>query len=403
MPVYTCKIVHSDGSLRSGRYTAGNSAELKRRLADQGLDATSITRQLDVRERLARLTARSITPTDIAVMCRQLSIMTQAGLSITQTMKALIADTCNLRLRHALERVHSDLRRGIRLSAAFGNQPTVFSQLFVGMVQAGEACGKLAETVNKLATLLEADAVSRRKFISAAVNPGVVFLLSLAIIVLVSVFITPRMMQLFKDMGIKDFPLITLAVASFSDFLITRWLAIVTGGMVIYSAFKAIVSTELGYIVVERLKLVIPVFGKLHQNFALAQFCRTLGAQLSSGVPVLTAFENVAGTVANCTISAAVMDARERIRQGASIADGLRFTRQFPIVVVNMVAVGEETAQMDVVLEKLADEYERRVETTRNTIAAITEPVLMIVTGLIVLVIVLALFVPLMPDCSCLR
>jgi type IV pilus assembly protein PilC len=334
-------------------------------------------------------------------MCRQFAVMTRAGLSITQTMNALIADTGNLRLRNALEDVYSDLRRGVRLSAAIGSQPSVFSPLFVGMIRAGEASGKLSEAAETLATMLENDASSREKLKSAAIPPTLVLLLSLTVIILISVFVTPKMMHLYRDMGIKDFPLITLAVGSVSDFLITRWPAILAGGMLAYSAFRAIVSTELGYIAVERLKLLIPIFGKLNLYCAYAQFSRTLGAQLSSGVPVLTALENVAGTITNCTISAAVLDARERIRQGETISDGLRYTRQFPSVVVNMIAVGEEAGQLDIILTKLADEYESRVDATRNAIIAITEPALMAVTGLIILVIVLGLFTPLAPDCSC--
>jgi len=216
----------------------------------------------------------------------------------------------------------------------------------------------------------------------------------LGIVVGLCTLIVPKFLQLFKDMGVKDFPPLTLGLMAFSNFLVHKTVFVVLIGIAIKFSINAFRKTKFGEHAYDRLMLKVPVFGKLTHKVALARFSRTLGTLLVSGVPILQALETVSGTVANVIMSDAIMEARAKIREGERIGEPLVKSGLFPPMVVQMISIGEESGALDSMLAKIADFYEDEVDAAVASLAAAIEPVLIIFLGVAVLLIVLGMFMP---------
>ena len=275
--------------------------------------------------------------------------------------------------------------------------PKVFSNLFIGLVRAGEVGGVLEETLQRLSTFLEKDVEMKRKIKSAMTYPTIVMIAALIIVLGLCRFIVPTFLGLFENMlphGRADFPALTLGLVAFSDFLIYKSWAVVLIIVAFNISFTAFVKTNFGQHAWDRFKLKVPVFGKLNHKVALARFARTLGTLLTSGVPILQALETVAGTVSNVVISDAIMEARARIREGDRIGDPLIKSKLFPPMVVQMISIGEESGSLDAMLSKIADFYEDEVDAALAALAVAIEPILICFLGTAVLLIVLGMFMP---------
>jgi type IV pilus assembly protein PilC len=275
--------------------------------------------------------------------------------------------------------------------------PRVFSNLAVGLVRAGEVGGVLDETLDRLAGFLEADMELRRKVKSAMTYPVIVVIMAGGIVVFLSTFILPKFIALFKELGLSEdeFPLLTRMLMKFSNFVIHYWWACIIIVAAVVIGFNRIRATKTGRRYMDIIKLRVPVFGSLTHKIAMARFSRTLSTLLSSGVPILQAMETTAGTVDNVLIQDAILAARASIREGDTIADPLAASRQFPPMVVQMITIGEETGQLDSMLEKVAEFYESEVDAALEGLTAAIEPVMIVGLGGIVLFILIALWMPL--------
>ncbi|MDI6829121.1 MAG: type II secretion system F family protein, partial [Armatimonadota bacterium] len=235
----------------------------------------------------------------------------------------------------------------------------------------------------------------RRKVKSAMTYPTIVVVVALIIVIGLVTFVLPKFMELFKDLNVKEMPVTTLMLMSFSKFLTTRWyimLGCVAGFIV---AFRMFVKTRVGRRIYDRIKLRAPVFGKLNHKICLSRFSRTLATLLISGVPILQAMETVAGTVANEIIGDAILEARSRIREGDRIGEPLQKSKLFPPMVVQMISIGEESGALDQMLGKIADFYENEVDAALQSLTASIEPVMIVFLGGAVGFIVISMFMPL--------
>jgi len=276
-----------------------------------------------------------------------------------------------------------------------GRHPGTFKPLFIGLIRAGEVGGVLEESLQRLSQFLEKDVELRRKVKSAMTYPTIVVVVALMIVIGLVTFILPKFISLFKELGVKDFPAMTLMLMNFSNFLTTYWYIAIGISVILIVAFKMFTRTKFGKRVYDRFKLKMPVFGSLNHKIALARFSRTLGTLLVSGVPILQALETVAGTVDNDIISDAVLDARARIREGDRIGDPLQKSKMFPPMVVQMISIGEESGALDQMLQKIADFYEQEVDSALQSLTAAIEPVMIVFLGGAVGFIVIAMFLPL--------
>jgi type IV pilus assembly protein PilC len=272
----------------------------------------------------------------------------------------------------------------------------VFSNLFIGLVRAGEVGGVLDETLDRLSQFLEADVKLRQKIKAAMTYPVLVMVVAFVIVTGLVVFIVPKFIEIFKDFKI-EMPVMTTILINISEFTTSKQGAIILlgGGIGSTIAWQKFKRTKFGKRMYDKYKMKIPIFGKLSHNIAVARFTRTLSTLLTSGVPILQAMETVAGAIDNETFTEVIMKARARVREGDPIGEPLEKSGLFPPMVIQMISIGEETGALDQMLAKVADFYESEVETQLQSLAAALEPLMIVVLGVIVGFIVIAMFMPL--------
>ncbi|MGQ9808602.1 MAG: type II secretion system F family protein [Armatimonadota bacterium] len=393
MPAFEYTVEDSSGARRKGTSEAENEDILRRRLTNQGL------RVLEVKQTKAKKKASTsnvkIKLNELSIFCRQFSTMIDAGVSLVRCLSVLQEQTVNPKFKRMIADIQSEVEAGQSLSRALAKYPNTFSNLFIGLVNAGEVGGVLEESLQRLSTFLEKDQELRRKVKSAMTYPVIVMIVAVSIVIGLVTFILPKFMDLFKDLGVTEFPLPTTILMGFSNFLTQKWYFAVLGLVIFIVAFRAFVKTDVGRRSYDRFKLKAPVFGKLNHKIALARFARTLGTLLASGVPILSAMETVAGTVSNEIISEAILNARARIREGDRIGDPLQKSKLFPPMVVQMITIGEESGALDPMLAKVADFYEAEVDAALDSLTSAIEPVLIVFLGFAVGFIVISIFLPL--------
>ncbi|KAA0225571.1 MAG: Type II secretion system protein F [Fimbriimonadales bacterium] len=396
MPVFSYTFRDASGAIQKGTAEADSEELLRKRFEEQGFSILEVE-MLRTRRTRARSTGK-VKLTNLSLFCRQFSTMVDAGVSLVRCLDVLGQQTSDAKLRRIIADIGERVEGGESLSRAMQRHPRTFSNLFIGLVRAGEVGGVLEESLQRLSHFLEKDVELRRKIKSAVTYPVLVIIFALAIVIALVVFVVPEFIKLFRDLGMKyeDFPTATKILIDTSNFITQRWWAILIGLVLFLLVWKAFVSTQFGRRVVDRIKLKIPVFGKLHHKICLARFSRTLGTLLTSGVPILQAMETVAGTVGNHIIADAVLESRARIREGDRIADPLEKSRQFPPMVTHMISVGEESGSLDYMLQKIADFYEGEIEATLASLTSALEPVLIVALGVIVGFIAIAVLGPML-------
>jgi type IV pilus assembly protein PilC len=398
MATYAYTVRDAAGTMRSGTSEAENPDVLARRLREQGFVISEI-KQARAKKAGGNFleNLQKIKLTELSIFCRQFSTMIDAGVSLVRCLDVLSQQQSNARFKRIILDVQREVEAGQTLSKSLAKYPGVFSNLFVGLVRAGEVGGVLEETLQRLSTFLEKDVEMKRKIKSAMTYPSIVMGAAVLIVVGLCRFIVPTFLGLFETMlphGRADFPALTLALVAISDFLTYKLWAVILIVAAFVAAFKAFVKTNFGMHLWDKFKLKVPVFGKLNHKVALARFSRTLGTLLTSGVPILQALETVAGTVSNVIISDAILEARARIREGDRIGDPLVKSKLFPPMVVQMISIGEESGSLDAMLGKIADFYEDEVDAALAALAVAIEPLLICFLGVAVLLIILGMFMP---------
>jgi type IV pilus assembly protein PilC len=396
------------GKVITGTTEAENEQILVRRLREKGywvqkVDPAraaarpeSATQEPSLLAMISRVSGR-----DLSIFCRQFATMIDAGVSLVRCLAVLEEQTTSARLRHIIREIQASVEAGETLSRALTRWPRIFGNLFVGLVRAGEVGGVLDETLNRLATFLEENERLRRKVKSAMTYPILVLVFATLVVVGLVTFIVPRFVEVFQDLGIDDdLPKPTQILVQVSNFITTKWWMVVLGALLLIVAVAQYTHTRMGKRHYDWFKLKIPIFGKLNHKIALARFSRTLSTLLVSGVPILQALETVAGSVDNDVISDAILSARAAIREGEQIGDPLQRSGMFPPMVVQMVAIGEETGSLDSMLAKIADFYESEVDATLASLTAAMEPLLIVMLGCVVGFIVIAMFMPLIKAIS---
>lgn len=398
MATYAYTVRDAGGAVRTGTSEAENAEILGRRLREQGFNVSEIKAVKAKRKVQGSFLSnlQRVKPAELAVYFRQFSTMVDAGVTLHRCLTVLAEQTQNTRLRRITIDMQHEVEAGQSLSRSLSKYPSVFSNLTIGLVRAGEVGGVLEETLQRLSTFIEKDVELRRKVKSAMTYPTIVLVIATLIVVGLCIFIVPKFMDLFKQMGIKDFPVITTWLMDFSNFLVNEWWAAILITVFCWIGFKLFGRTRTGTYIYDRIKLKIPVIGKLNHKVALARFSRTLGTLLVSGVPILQAMETVAGTVSNALMSDAIMEARARIREGDRIGEPLKKSGLFPPMVVHMISIGEESGALDQMLAKIADFYEDEVDAALATLAAAIEPTLIVVLGVVVCFIIIAIWMPLL-------
>lgn len=381
------------GKVVSGRLEGENREAVATKLRQMGY----IILDLD-EDRLAQLNkiqfGTTIKTKDVTIFARQFATMINAGLSLTKCLSILGAQSESKELREVISQLGRDVEAGQSLSEAMVKHPKVFPPIFSNMVRAGETGGVLDEVLLRVADLFEADAALKARIKSAMTYPVAMGGLVFIVLVAMMVFVVPTFQKMFSDMG-GELPLPTQILVAISEGArgLPGLIAVVAviGATIV---FKWWVGTESGRFIWDGIKLRMPVAGELNRKTALARFTRTFGTLVSAGVPILSALDIVADTAGNEVVSRAVKKVRSAIKEGETIAKPLGESSVFPSMVVQMIAVGEETGALDQMLNKIADFYDEEVRVAVDSLTSIIEPIMMASLGVIVGGIIVALYMP---------
>jgi type IV pilus assembly protein PilC len=388
---YAYKARDKGGNVLNGTIVADNEALVLARLREQGFVPLEVGKQ--GRGMNIELTKKKVKLKELAVFSRQFATMVNSGLPILRALSILAEQTENTELARVLGEVRTDVEQGSSLSGAMQKHPRVFNNLFVAMVKSGEMGGSLDNVLLRLADMIENEVKLRGKIKSAMTYPVAVVALVVLIMSAMLLFVVPQFQTIYASLG-GSLPLPTRVLLFASNVFKKFWYIALIGTFVFRFFFRRWKKTPPGRAMVDRAKLRVPVFGVLFQKVALSRFASTLAMLLRSGVPILQALDIVVETVNNRVVAVAVEDVQTSVREGESMAKPLTAHAVFPPMVVQMLAVGEETGQVDTMLEKVAQFYDQEVEASVDALTSLIEPLLIAVIGGCVGAAVVALYMP---------
>ncbi len=406
MPVYEYKGVTGSGRNVSGVQDGEGLKAVKSKLKKEGIIVLEIregsSTRVARRETLSFRFGSRVRLGDVANATRQLATLLSSGLPLMDALSLLVEQEENDSLRGALSSVRDTVREGATLADALKENPKVFSQLYINMVSAGEASGTLEITLDRLADFLDEQVRFRGRISAALAYPAFMTVIGFGMLLFIFTFVMPRIIGMFQDMK-QQLPFITLILLVVVRFLSSFWWALLLAlaGGAYY--FRRYAKTQAGKENIDARLLRLPVFGPLIRMIAVSRFTRTLGTLLQGGVPTLAALDIVRNVIGNSVLANAVQKARENVREGEPIADPLRRSGLFPPVVVQMVAVGEKSGELEKMLLKISDSFDRTVETRLTGLMALMEPVIILAMGLIIGFVVIAIMLPMLEMSSGVR
>jgi len=394
MPIFQWKARTRQGSLKKGEIEAMNEAAVMAQLrAQMLLPVTVKEKSKDVTEYLPFL-KQGISTRELVIFTRQFATMIDAGLPLVQCLHILGDQQPNKTFKKILTEVKSDVEQGSTFADALRKHPKPFDELFTNLVQAGEIGGILDTILNRLAVYLEKADRLAKKVKGAMVYPTTVLVIAIGVVVLMLTKVIPTFEKMFADFG-GELPGPTAFVVALSHFM-QEWIALflgaVTGAVVAFGMARR--RSKKFRRATDALALKLPVFGPLIRKVAVARFTRTLGTMIASGVPILDGLDIVAKTAGNMVVEEALRNVRAAITEGKTIAEPLAESDVFPGMVVQMIAVGEETGAMETMLAKIADFYDEEVDAAVDALTAMLEPLMMVFLGGTVGGLLIAMYLP---------
>ena len=394
MPVYNWQGRTREGAKKKGVLEAANEAAATAQLRSQGVLPTKVRlKPKDVEEIFPFLQGRVKTK-DLVVFTRQFAVMIDAGLPLVQCLQILGDQSDNKTLQRVIREVRNDVEAGSTFAEALAKHPKVFDDLYVNLVAAGEVGGILDTILNRLAVQLEKADKLMRQFKGAMVYPITISAIAMGVVILLLVKVIPVFEKMFEDFG-GTLPAPTQMVIGLSNWMqdyVVFCLAGLAVAAVLHSQARS--RSPVYRYRTDRLKLALPLFGTIIKKVAVARFTRTLGTMIASGVPILDALEIVSKTAGNKVIETEVQETRTSISEGKTIAEPLENSKVFPGMMVQMIAVGEETGSMEIMLNKVADFYDDEVDTAVAALTSMLEPLMMVLMGGSIGSILIAMYLP---------
>jgi type IV pilus assembly protein PilC len=330
---------------------------------------------------------------DVAVLTRQFATMIDAGLPIVQCLNILGEQTASKPLRNALRTIKQDVEGGTTLAEALKRHPKIFDDLYVNMVEAGETGGILNAILNRIALFVEKAARLKRKVKGAMIYPCAIIAVAVIVVAILMIFVIPVFAELYGSMG-KALPAPTQITINISNWFRSNIIYIIFVLVGVVVAIRAYYQTPPGRMNIDGLMLRMPVIGDLLRKVAVARFSQNMSLLLSSGVPILDGLAITARTAGNKVVEKAIMESRVSISQGKTVAEPLRESKIFPPMVCQMVAVGETTGGLDVMLKKVSELYEEEVDEAVANLTALMEPMIMVVLGVVLGGLVISMYLP---------
>lgn len=389
MPVFAYAGKARGGKSVTAEITADNREAAIDQLRSQGVTVTTI----EEKKKKASEKKQKVTDKDIVIFTRQFATMIGAGLPLVQCLEILSTQCDNKSFGRIIGDVKGDVESGTTFADALKKHPTVFSGLYSNMVQAGEIGGALDTTLIRLAAQLEKAAKLKGQIKAAMVYPTAIMGVAIIVVSVLLVFVIPIFAKMFADFG-GTLPAPTQFVMGVSEFMQSYIIFMVIGAGGAIFALKKYYETPGGRLNIDILMLKLPVAGDLIRKIAVAQFTRTFGTLLQSGVPIMEGLEIVARIAGNKIVENAILEARASVGEGKTLSEPLGKTGVFPPMVVQMINVGEATGALDVMLGKIADFYDDEVDAAVSALTALLEPMLMVFLGTVIGFIVIAMYLP---------
>ncbi len=394
MSTYVFKAMDFAGVSAQGEVEASSKQAVADQLKSRGLVIVDIADKRGAKEFNVALFER-VRATDLTIASRQLATMVASGMTLLRALYVLEEQTeCNP-LREAIITVRKDVEAGLLFSAALARHPKIFGPLYVAMVESGETGGRLDEALLRVADQLEKDEALRRQVKAAMVYPTVIFSFAAIVLVALVVFLVPVFANVFKEFG-GQLPAITRFTVGLSNFFTHQWYLLIGGVTGIVVGFRRWKKSSWGRPQWDAMRLKIPFkIGPVVQKIALARWSRTLSSLIAAGVPILQAIDITSRTAGNAVVERAMEEVMASVKSGGTIAAPLRESAVFPMMVSQMVGVGEETGALETMLAKVAEFYEDEVATAVKGLTSLLEPIMIIVVGAIVGFIVVSMYMPL--------
>ena len=394
MPGFIYRAIGNDGKEKKGNVTAVSIEQAAAKLKADGLIITKIDPETVLNKDLSFGTP-SVKPRDYSVFCRQFVAIIKAGVSVINALQMMSEQTENKALKAATICLVDDIGKGETLSGAMRKQK-VFPPIFTNLVEAGEATGSLETSFERMALQYEKEAQLKAIIKKATIYPIIVLCVAVGVIIAMMTFVIPNFMSMFDDMEV-EMPKITLAVIALSDFFVGYWWLLAIVAVVLVFVLKAYAKTTSGKVVFGTLKLKFPGLGPLQIKTNCATFARTLSTLLRAGVPMIEALEITGNSMeGNILFQRATYQARDQVGNGVALSKPIKMCGLYPPMVVHMTSIGEETGNLEDMLENVAEYYEEEVAEATEQMMAVMEPLIIVVLAVVVGTIIMAILAPML-------
>lgn len=400
MPIFEYKAFDRSGSPKSGIVDADTPREARVKLRGDGVHVVEIwplqeRRAAPTKKGGLRIFQKRVNQTELTVVTRQLGTLLKAGITVVDALKALIEQVDSRDFEKMFRDVREKVTQGETLAEAMAHHPAYFSDLYVNMVRAGEASGHLDEILTRLAEYLSRINRLRNKIISALTYPLLMIIVGVVVVVVLMTTVVPNLTSLFSKIG-KSLPGITETLITVSKFFQSYWWSLLIGVFLLYLLRRATLATEDGRLRHDRMLMRLPVIGDLIRKNSVNRFATTTAILIRAGLPVLEALKIVQQVVQNAVIAKAIGEAHDAIVEGSDIATPLIASNAFPSMVGYMIATGEQSGQLEAILERIAEAYEEEVDIATQRLTSVLEPIIIIGLASVVLFVVLAIVTPLL-------
>jgi len=387
MPLYSYIAKNKQGEAKTGSLQARDEHDLAIILRREGslLIKADLAEKVSNRKKiLSFLSLGKVSLVEKMMLTRNLRIMIIAGVSLPRSLNILSIQARSKKLKKALKQIREEVMKGESFSESLSRHPNIFSEVFINMIKVGEESGTLEKVLQVLTHQMEREHEIKDKIKGAMIYPSVIVLAMIGIGVLMLIMVVPKLAELFNDLGI-ELPLSTRVVIGLGMFLSKFWYTIPFIALIIYFAFKVSLKTKLGKIVLDTIVLKIPVISNIIKKINAANTVRTLSSLITAGVPIVRSLEIVSNSLGNTYYKKAMSESAERVQKGSKLGEVIKdYESIYPVLVIQMISVGEETGETSSILAKLADFFEEEVANATKNLSSIIEPVLMLIIGAIV-------------------
>ncbi|CNQ34226.1 pilus assembly protein PilG [Neisseria gonorrhoeae] len=374
--------------LVNGEVSAFTEEEARKKLAKRGIRPLQITR-------VKTSSKRKITQEDITVFTRQLSTMIKAGLPLMQAFEIVARGHGNPSMTEMLMEIRGQVEQGSSLSRAFSNHPKYFDRFYCNLVAAGETGGVLESLLDKLAIYKEKTQAIRKKVKTALTYPVSVIAVAIGLVFVMMIFVLPAFKEVYANMG-AELPPLTQTVMDMSDFFVSYgWMVLIALGFAIYGFLKLKARSIKIQRRMDAILLRMPIFGDIVRKGTIARWGRTTATLFAAGVPLVDVLDSTAGAAGNLIYEEATREIRTRVIQGLSMTSGMRATKLFPNMMLQMSSIGEESGSLDDMLNKAAEFYEDEVDNAVGRLSAMMEPIIIVILGLVIGTLLVAMYLPL--------